>query len=240
MMAEEVKLFRSWSSPFPLRVVWALELKGIPYEVILEDLSNKSSLLLHYNPIHKKVPVLVHNGKSIAESLVILEYVEETWKQTPSLLPEDPYERAMERFWAKFGDDKHRRILIAISSNIIAGFAITMECLHQAREGPRRSYGSSPGELDIFRRLLRGKNFFSGERIGFLDLAFGWLANMVSVFEEVMGATVLDNQKLPSLSAWMKNFMDAPIIKESWPPRDKLITKHQALRQAHIEKEAPK
>ncbi|KAB1224647.1 Glutathione transferase GST 23 [Morella rubra] len=226
MMAEEVKLFRSWSSPFPLRVIWALELKGIPYEVILEDLSNKSSLLLHYNPIHKKVPVLVHNGKSIAESLVILEYVEETWKQTPSLLPEDPYERAMERFWAKFGDDK---VLPSLWNVFIKQGKDQEEAMVPAQEN-----------LTYLEELLRGKNFFSGERIGFLDLAFGWLANMVSVFEEVMGATVLDNQKLPSLSAWMKNFMDAPIIKESWPPRDKLITKHQALRQAHIEKEAPK
>lgn len=104
-MTEEVKLIRTWSSPFALRIVWALKLKGIEFETVLEDLASKSPLLLQSNPVHKKVPVLVHNGKPVSESLVILEYIEETWKENP-LLPEDPYEKATARFWAKFGDEK--------------------------------------------------------------------------------------------------------------------------------------
>lgn len=103
-----MKLFVYWASPFALRVKWALELKGIEYDYIEEDLPNKSSLLLQYNPVHKKIPVLVHNGKPVAESLVIIEYIDETWKRN-QLLPEDPYERAMVRFWAKFADDKVKK-----------------------------------------------------------------------------------------------------------------------------------
>lgn len=85
----EVKLIASPVSLFCTRIEWALKLKGVEYEYLTEDVRNKSPLLLHYNPVHKKVPVLVHNDKPIAESLIILEYIDEAWKGNYSLLPED-------------------------------------------------------------------------------------------------------------------------------------------------------
>lgn len=110
----EVKLHGMWASTFSKRVELALRLKGIPYEYIEEDLSNKSELLLQYNPVHKKIPVLVHKGKPIAESYIILEYIDETWKTSPKLFPEDPYQRAKVRFWASFIQQQVRRQLMLL------------------------------------------------------------------------------------------------------------------------------
>jgi len=102
---EEVKLLGVVGSPFFCRVQIALKFKGIEYEFVKEDLTNKSDLLLKYNPVHKKIPVFVHNEKPVSESLVILEYIDEVWKQNP-ILPSDPYQKSLARFWSKFIDDK--------------------------------------------------------------------------------------------------------------------------------------
>ncbi|GKA12794.1 probable glutathione S-transferase [Tanacetum coccineum] len=74
---------------------------GMEYEIIYDDLANKSSLQLECNPVYKKVPVLLHNGTPISESLVILEYTDETWSTNTRFLPDDPFARATVNFWAK-------------------------------------------------------------------------------------------------------------------------------------------
>lgn len=100
--AEDVKLLTHWVTLYGQRVEIALKLKGVPYEAVeVQMWPEKPQLLLDANPVHKKIPVLIHKGRPLAESMVILEYVEDTWPQ-PSLFPADAYERATARFWADF------------------------------------------------------------------------------------------------------------------------------------------
>ncbi|KAM7278622.1 hypothetical protein ACFE04_005756 [Oxalis oulophora] len=224
-MAEKVKLFKTWSSPFGLRVVWALKLKDISYDPIDEDISNKSDLLFQYNPVHKKVPVLLHNGKPICESLTIVEYIDETWRQHP-LLPEDTYEKAKARFFAKFSDDKLMPSMWGIF-------------LKEGKE-QEESILTAFKNLNFLEANLEGNKFFGGNMIGYLDIALGWLANLVPVLEEISGLKIIDADRFPRLYAWKREFAEDSLIKETWPPHDKMVAKFIAMRQTISGKAPPK
>jgi glutathione S-transferase len=123
-MADEVVLLNFWPSMFGMRVRIALAEKGINYQYKEEDLRNKSDLLLKMNPVHKNVPVLIHNGKPVCGSLIIVQYIDEVWNDRSPLLPSDPYQRAHARFWADFVDHKVpttslQFLTFSFSSNVI-------------------------------------------------------------------------------------------------------------------------
>ena len=110
MEPREVKLYGAWGSAHAAMARNALALKGVRYEYVEEDLDNKSEALLRLNPVHGKVPVLVVDGRPLAESLVVIEYADEAWPEgrghPPALLPREPRARAAARFWARFFHDE--------------------------------------------------------------------------------------------------------------------------------------
>ncbi|CAN1294923.1 Glutathione S-transferase U8 [Linum perenne] len=206
---EEVKLLITSLSPFATRIVWALKLKGVEFEAIEEDLSNKSSSLVKYNPIHKKIPVLVHNGVAVSESLVILEYIDHVWNQTCPLLPTDPYQRARARFWAKFVDDK-------------------------GKEGEKAAVKEAYENLKLMEKELEasGSNLFGGDKIGFVDLTFGCVVMLVDIVDQVKGVEqsdkMIDEVKFPLLAKWKHQLYLIPFITNNLPPAHKVAAAIQA------------
>lgn len=213
MAVDELKLIGTPGSLFCSRVEWALALKGVKYEYIEENLLNKSSLLLQSNPIHKKVPVLLHSGKPVVESLVILEYIDETWKDYP-MLPKDPHERAMARFWAKFVDEK-----------CIFG---VWEAYCAEGEEREKAIEAAHGLLAIVEKQIHGKQFFNGQQIGYLDLVIGWMTHWLSVMEEIGCMKLLDQDRYPALKKWTEDFIRVPAIRESTTAREIVFNYFQA------------
>ncbi|KAG7964934.1 hypothetical protein I3843_09G198000 [Carya illinoinensis] len=215
-MAEdhEVVVFGVWGSAYSRRVETALKLKGVPYKYIEEDLSKKSPSLLKYNPIHKKIPVLVHNGKPIVESLVILEYIDETWQEGyPLIMPKDPYQRALARFWAKFIDDK-------------CFPAIRKACWGEEAQEREKAGEEAAELLKLLEKELGEKRFFGGENIGMVDIAANVIGFSLGAYEEASGVKLMTREKFPKLCNWRDEFMsNSAAIKENiGPSREELIS----------------
>ncbi|KAJ1392022.1 Thioredoxin-like superfamily [Sesbania bispinosa] len=190
------------------KIEWALRIKGVEYEYIQEDLANKSPLLLLSNPVHKKVPVLLHDGKPIAESLVILEYIDETWKENP-LLPLDPYEKAQARFWAKF-----------IVEKCVLG--VWGACVAQGEE-KGKAVDAALESLAFLEKQIEGKKFFGGEKIGYLDIVAGWIPHWLNVLEELGDIELLNAERFPCLHDWGQNFIQTLPVKDCIPPREMVV-----------------
>ena len=206
----EVKVFGVWGSPFSRRVEIALNLKGVQYEYIEEDITNKSPLLLQYNPVHKKVPVILHEGKPLAESAVILEYIDETWKSNP-ILPQDPLGRAMARFWVKFIDEKCNPAL--------------WKALWSEEKDRKEAVEEACEHLKTLENELKDKKFFGGENIGIVDIAANFIAYWIGVIEEASGYAVkfFTEEKFPILHKWSNEFVNCDVVKEKLPERKQLI-----------------
>ncbi|CAK9149431.1 unnamed protein product [Ilex paraguariensis] len=207
-MAEEVKLFGALESPFSCRVVIALKMKGVQYEYIEEDLPHKSPLLLKYNPVHKKIPVLLHNGKPICESLVILEYIDETWKGTP-IFPQDPSDRATARFWAQFLEQKCLPTL-------------WKACCWKG-EGQEKAKEEAYELMKMLDNELEGKRFFGGDTIGLVDIVGNFIGFWYGIVQEITGVELWTKEKFPRLCEWIDEFVKCTIVKENLPPREKLL-----------------
>jgi len=99
----DLTLYTYWRSSAAYRVRIALACKGLAYRSVPRHLlrgggEQRRDDYLALNP-QGLVPLLVHDGHRIAQSLAICEYLEEVFPQAP-LLPANPLDRATVRSMA--------------------------------------------------------------------------------------------------------------------------------------------
>ncbi|XP_057422668.1 probable glutathione S-transferase [Lotus japonicus] len=215
----DLKLHGFWYSPFTFRVLWTLKLKGIPYEYKDEDRFNKSPQLLEYNPVHKKVPVFVHDGKPICESMIIIEYINELWPQN-SLVPADPYEKAVARFWVAYIDDM---------------FSAVVRPLYRSNGSEERGeiIKDMWGRFRVIEDQCLGdhKKFLGGDTFNIVDIAFGSFVKFLVAVGDVVEVEILEAERFPRLHMWFNNFMDVPAIRDNTPDHEKLVACLKSLKE---------
>ncbi|KAH9319948.1 hypothetical protein KI387_021717 [Taxus chinensis] len=206
---DDVKVLSLWSSPFVMRVLIGLEEKGINYETVPQTFPDKSPLLLEMNPVYKKVPVLVHKGKPVVESLIALEYIDEEWTSGPALLPADPYERAIARFWADYVDKK----IYEPATHI---FRYTGEKYEAAKLELIEN-------LVLLEETLKGKDYFGGDKFGLVDIMLAPQISWFPMCEIVGGFKIPMEEKFPLIAAWMRKCKERESVKKILPQYEDLL-----------------
>ncbi|EHA8587059.1 Glutathione S-transferase U17 [Cocos nucifera] len=212
---EDVKLLGAWASPFVIRIRIALNLKGVDYEFLEEVFGVKSELLLESNPVYKKIPVLIHDGKPVCESMIIVQYIDEVWAtKGPAILSADPYDRALHRFWAYYVDDKWFPSVSAISR------AQTEEAKAEAVE---QVFAGLKLLEEAFQKCGKGKGFFGGDTIGYVDIALGCFLAWLKATEKMTGIKFFDEAKTPLLAQWVERFCADVAVRGVMPETDKMV-----------------
>lgn len=171
-MKASLKLYTYFRSTAAYRVRLALTLKGLDYDAVPVHLlkkggEHKQSEYLEKNP-GGLVPALETDDAVLAQSLSIIEYLDETWPE-PTLLPRSPLQRAQVRAFAQsIACDIHPlnnlRVLQYLKRNLGAdedavqtwyehwiaqGFRGVEEILARQQHGGDFCFGDSPGLADI-------------------------------------------------------------------------------------------
>ncbi|KAH9319946.1 hypothetical protein KI387_021715, partial [Taxus chinensis] len=206
---DDVKVLSLWSSPYVMRVLIGLEEKGIKYETVPQNFSEKSPLLLEMNPVYKRVPVLIHNGKPVAESVIALEYIDEVWTSGPAFLPADPYERALARFWADYVDKK----IYEPGKNIIRSTG-------EKQEAAKLEFIEN---LVLLEETLKGKDYFGGDKFGLVDIVLAPQISWFPVSEIVGGFKIPMEEKFPLIAAWMRKCKERESVNKILPQYENLL-----------------
>ncbi|VAI69116.1 unnamed protein product [Triticum turgidum subsp. durum] len=211
---DDLKLLGMWASPAVLRVRLALSIKGISsYEYQEEDFANKSELLLRSNPVHKMVPVLIHAGKPVCESTIIVQYLDEAFAGD-ALLPARPYERAVARFWAAFIDDTLLKAMYQ------ASWSKTEE---EKAEGKKKVAAALTTLDGALRDVAGGKPFFGGDAPGYVDTVLGGLLAWVRSVDVINGVKTIDPVEMPLLAAWADRFGALGEVEAVMPDVNRLV-----------------
>jgi maleylpyruvate isomerase len=166
-----MKLYGFIRSGSSHRLRIALNLKGLPYELLTVDLRTEQHRGADYLALNPQglVPALRHEGRVLIQSPAIIEWLEERYPQPP-LLPTDADARAQVRALAAIvGCDIHpvnnRRILMALRQQFGAdeaaierwcagwiedGFRAYETLLAQDKARGRYSFGDAPTLADAY------------------------------------------------------------------------------------------
>ena len=183
-----ITLYNAARCPYAARARIVLAEKGIEFETVEIDLSDRPAWLYEKNPAGR-VPVIEEDGGDpLPESAVIMEFLEERFPE-PALLPPDPADRAA------------ARLLIFRDHDLTDPYY----ALRREEDGAREEFDAALGRFDA---LLGEQPYLSGADYGLADIA---LVPWVLRARDMLGVELDD---FPSLADWLARLEQRPAIAD--------------------------
>ena len=206
-----MKLYSFWRSLAAYRVRIALKLKGQEFDTITTDLLSGdqfSQEFMSLNP-QSMVPALVLDSDNIlTQSMAILEYLEELFP-SPSLLPEEPIERAKVRSLCMIAvADIHPLVVPRVRSYIMKEFGLPEKDL-EAWISNWTKIGLNAIEVQLSKYGDGGRYSF-GDTVTLADLCIVPQVGAAKMFN-------IPLEQYPTTTRVFNNCMELPEFFESRP-----------------------
>lgn len=193
-----IKLISFKNCPFVQRVMGALIIKNIPFEIEYIELNNKPQWFLDISP-NGQVPILMtENNVVLFESDAIVEYLDDKYSTIEELSPE---QKASDRAWS-----------YQASKNYMA------QC------GTMASKDKDTFEkrlLKLQELFLKAENklgdtdFFKGNYISNVDIAWLPILHRAAVIKEYSGFDMLEG--FPKVQNWQSSLIKSGLSVKSTP-----------------------
>lgn len=182
--------------PYVQRAVISLIEKQLSFQKIDINLAAKPDWFLEMSPLGK-TPVLKIEEKSIFESNVILEYLEET--QINPLHPKLPLERADNRSWIEFS---------SVLLNNIGGLysALTQKEFEQKLETLNKNFNH-------LEKKLGNTPYFNGDDFSLVDACYAPVFRYFDELDKRPEIRLWDDK--PKTSAWRNELSKRPSVKSA-------------------------
>ena len=185
--------------PYVQRVAIVLHEKNLPFERRDIDLAHKPDWFLKLSP-SGKTPMMQVGDKTIFESSVICEYLDEACE--PRLHPADPLERAHHRAWMEFASTVLAAVGALYSAPTTPNLAEKARSLRQLLERVDDQLEDGP--------------YFAGASFSMVDAAFAPALRYFEVIDADGHFGFFDG--LPKLSVWRERLAMRRSVRQAVVP----------------------
>jgi len=243
-----LRLYHGTTSVCAIKVRLTLAEKNLPWESELLDLRRGDQYKPDYIKLNPNavVPTLIHDGKVITESTVIIEYLNDAFPAI-DLLPRDAFARAQARLWMKKIDDylhaacstitfaiAFRWVFLKLSPEALAERLRNIPnpayrerqrlSIEQGVEAPHvppalMQYDTYIGQMEA---VLKGSPYLAGEAYSLADAAATPYLNRAAM----LGLEGLWRER-PHVAAWLERMRARPSFA---PAIAKYLTPQEAER----------